>query len=178
MPRQALLDWWTRCKPDDGLPEWRDLVAAPDPALMPKLAMHEVHGPDTLIVRYFGTALVELWGSDFTNQDIGKAFQHSKAYKQALRVIHIAATHPCGGMTIGLWTTVKGTSYLRRQTYLPIEPGQNDCPRVISYADHEQHVIDMVEQIGVSDLKQVEWIDIGWGMPDPGTGDQILQKFL
>ena len=165
---KALIDWWQACRPKGEIPAWSDLTAAPEPSLMPNLAMHDVHPSHKLVVRYFGSDLVELWGKDYTGQDIAVEFKSSKAYQKALRVIQRCATMPCGGVTVGMWTTDKGTSYLRRQTYLPIKPSLDGVPRIISHADHESHVIDMPEQIGLSRMKHIDWIDVGFGVPRKG----------
>ena len=169
MERDAYLNHWHARKPDGALPSWEAFSVNAPPDVMSRLAMHEMPDAGTIICRHFGTDLIGIWGQDMTGMNITAAFTNSPSLDSAIAVMHQAATHPCGGVVEGVWVTANGQAYAREQIYLPLTPASDETPRVLSYAHHE----DILEhgwtgnQIGIAEYAFKEWIDVGWGVPEP-----------
>jgi hypothetical protein len=71
---RALYDYWAGKRRGRAMPARADLDPIDIPALLPNVFLIEVRhaDPPLLIYRVFGTALVELFGFDFTLQEVGK----------------------------------------------------------------------------------------------------------
>jgi hypothetical protein len=71
---RALHAYWTRKRGERAMPRRADLDPIEIPTLLPHVFLIDVkrEAPQLLIYRVFGTALVELFGFDFTAQEVGK----------------------------------------------------------------------------------------------------------
>ena len=71
---RALHDYWAGKRRGRAMPARADLDPIDIPALLPHVFLIEVKAaePQLLTYRVFGTALVELFGFDFTLQEVGK----------------------------------------------------------------------------------------------------------
>ena len=167
MKSDAFFEHWQSRRPTDGLPSWAEFSVQCPPGIMSRLAMHEMPDPGTIICHHFGTDLIGMWGKDMTGINITADFTNSPSLDKAIKVMHRAATHPCGGVVAGIWVTAGGQGYAREQNYLPITPTGNGTPRILSFANHE----DILEhswtgnQVGIAEYSFKEWVDLGWGVP-------------
>lgn len=71
---RALYDYWAGRRGDRAMPTRADLDPIDIPTLLPNVFLIDVKRaePQHLVYRVFGTALVELFGFDFTLQEVGK----------------------------------------------------------------------------------------------------------
>ena len=71
---RALHDYWTAKRGERPIPRRADLDPIEIPTLLPNVFLIDVKGeaPQLLVYRVFGTALVDLFGFDFTLQEVGK----------------------------------------------------------------------------------------------------------
>jgi len=71
---RALHDYWAAKRGERPMPRRADLDPIEIPTLLPNVFLIDVKGeaPQHLVYRVFGTALVDLFGFDFTRQEVGK----------------------------------------------------------------------------------------------------------
>ena len=142
----------------------REFLDRADPALIPYVTILEVtkSGP---IMRFMGTALVELWGRDQTNTIFGAGLPEPAI--EAVRAnCDFIATHPCGMVEVAEFATPGGRPFLMESIMLPLFVDEGRPPRLCSYC-HPLDEVDTFEDKGPTykTKQRVSWIDLGFGVP-------------
>ena len=172
--------------PDDALPEIREFFAywnaLPKHAFMPRLsdwldhavphlqpfvAISDIISPTRLKIRYFGTGLVEVMGSDRTGSEAEEVYITS-AKPLISRVAWEAVTRPCGYMCLRTAQTATRREVGVNSIALPLANPTSPVPAVVSYnyiSKRDYALSDESAAERVHDVKLTHWIDIGAGVP-------------
>jgi len=149
----------------DIIPTQKDFLDHADPRYAPHTHISEL-GPDgSMIVRLMGTALVERWGKDKTGEAMGEG-QPSDVREALYSNTRLVIATPCGLRSEIELATSSGSEMVIEAVTLPIavEPGKpgrlvafSAVMRKLEYGEHSQRY---------KSLANVDWIDIGAGVPD------------
>ncbi|MDX2145283.1 MAG: PAS domain-containing protein [Rhodospirillaceae bacterium] len=154
--------------PKQGLiPRLSDYLDAAPIELQPNVTIVDVHAPDKLTVRLFGTGLEDVSGIYPTSEDLMLLF--SKAIQEkAKRMVWVVVTHPVGYVCVRRCQTAEGLVYDVPAICLPIAvagPGPYGFITYASVVDASQTMMLEENLEMVQDVQFVQWLDLGNGMP-------------
>tara|TARA_R110002124_G_scaffold273295_1_gene442681 strand:+ start:1261 stop:1845 length:585 start_codon:yes stop_codon:yes gene_type:complete len=163
-----LYDYWESGREAGALPraDKFDLLA-----LTPWLAemcLLDVLGPENYFCRFAGTALVERLGFDMSQKNIF-AFQ-SEATRDLTRAAYQAVINqPCCAIARYSNHYSSGRSGVVRTLYLPLGAPQGGNSRMACMSRREEeatYATPIEQSISGTDILDLIWIDIGFGVPD------------
>lgn len=154
---------WDSLRSDNPYPSLADFLDAPNVTIAPYTFVVDRVGND-LVTRLFGTGLVEARGADLTGQNYALSKSVSIA-RAIVSNVTLVTVRPCGLRAVDIFSSTKGKQYLSEVVVLPLgEPGNsyqaagiNDVRGTLSYDETIN---------GWRGAKEIEWIDIGYGVPD------------
>lgn len=170
---RGFFEHWQSLRADGSiLPSQKDFLDNADPRYAPFTHISEVDDAGVMIVRLMGTALVERWGKDKTGEAM--AADQPEEVREALygNTRKVIST-PCGLRSEIELAGSSGSEMIIEAITLPIgvEPGRpgrlvaySALMRKLEYGEHSQQY---------KSLANVEWIDIGAGVP--GDPPQVVR---
>lgn len=157
--------WKSLCVGDAILPSQRDFLDRAEPRYAPFIHISEANQRGEMIVRLMGTGIVERWGRDKTGEAMGagqpKGIQEAM-YSNTRNVI----SRPCGLRSEIELAASSGSEMIIEAITLPlgVDPGRpgrlvaySAVMRKLEHGEHSEHY---------KSLSNVNWIDIGAGVPD------------
>ncbi len=171
---RGFFEHWQSLRLDgDIVPFHRDFLDNPNPKYAPFVHISEISETGTMIVRLMGTGLVERWGKDKTGEAMGEGQPDSvreALYANTRQVI----LNPCGLRSEIELAASSGSEMLVEAITLPliVEPGKPG--RLVAYSGLMRKLKFGEHSERYTRLANVEWIDIGAGIPEdpPMTIDQ------
>jgi hypothetical protein len=154
---------WDELRGDRPVPHYRDLFDGLASKLIPQLVILE-RASDGYVVRFVGTSVVELWGSDHTDDNISLILPEG-FLKGLAPLLDLARAHPCGVSSLANVETGRGRSIQLDILILPIanDPGRPGRVAIftgmVPARDGDALLAKTVERA------KREWIDIGSGTP-------------
>ncbi len=169
---QAFWEYWSSLpKSADGLPQLRDYLDHAPPRLQPNVAIADVHSPEQLTVRLFGTALVEITGADLTGINPLSVYRES-IRRLAGQVAWRAVVQPCGYITNRVFRTKIGRLLNAPGIVLPVEITNVSYRAVFIFTNlnsaREALYANETFEI-IHDVEFVSWVDLGKGIPAMGV---------
>ncbi len=163
-----LYDYWESVRePNAPLPADKfDLLA-----LTPWLAdicLLDVLGPDNYLCRFAGTALVERLGFDMSQKNIF-TFQSDTTRDLTRAAYQAVVNQPCGAISRYANHYSSGRSGVVRTFYLPLAAPQGGNPRIACMTRREEdatYATPIEQSVSGTDILDLTWIDIGFGIPD------------
>jgi hypothetical protein len=149
------------------MPHTREFLDLADPTLILFTTILEVTESGS-IIRFMGTALVELWGSDHTNTIFGAGLPEPAI--DTLRAnCDFIATHPCGMAELAEFTNPSGRPFFMESIMLPLAVDEGRPLRLCSFS-HSLDEVDAYEDKGSKyrTKRRVGWMDVGSGVPLSG----------
>jgi hypothetical protein len=152
------------------VPTLPDFLDQFEPTVAPWTMITDIE-PNTMPIRFFGTGMVSLIGTDMSGQDYD-AVLPAQARGERFARAHSAVTHPCGLHTAIQVATKGGLTYELHAIALPLLRraggrclAKFTCP---VRSDHLTHA----EGSRVLSLERVSWLDIGAGVPSDNFAEK------
>ncbi|GEM_PF-1206345 len=162
---RAFYQSWNDLRENGEIPHTRAFLDQHAPRLMPNAFILELteEGP---VIRFMGTALVELWGGDYTNKVFGGDLSEQATISLRANSRHVVE-QPCGMVEVSEFVARSGLSFQMEAVLLPLTVDLDRPPRFCSFSQ----LIDPLDghQDGVAKYKnkqKANWIDVGFGVPD------------
>ena len=167
-----LLAWWFEVRGDNSMPSPEDVSPRTLRQLLPYIRYMSWDGPDELVIRVFGSALVEGIGIDLTGTRMfAGAYEGRDLDVTRMKVLHEV---PCGGIMIRDLPDASGGAHPCELVTLPIAAGEDGQPRLIGTVMPTRAPDTIwtrkVEYTGDISLKRATFIDLGFGLPDLSSG--------
>lgn len=162
-----LFAYWSTLPATDGVPLAADFKPAEFARWLPDTTIIEVISPTVSIYRLAGTRVAERMGHDPTGVNLLDLVAE-ETRMQASRDLHEIVRRPCGVHLKYVNTYSSGRVATIESLYLPLKPPAGSNPRVIAVHSPE----DTIEYTSparlsqlVGEVREVVWIDIGYGAP-------------
>lgn len=155
-----------------GVPRLQTFLDAPPFSLMTRVAISDLPEGGDFKVRYFGTAMAEALGMDFTGMTAHEILPQSTVDPTALKRGRAAFDHPCGFLSRRLVYRHSRPGTLEAifeclTVSLPIAP-DNGLKSIVHYYNFPRLTSDQQagarEPLGIK-VVPVCWLDIGAGVP-------------
>jgi hypothetical protein len=162
----AFAEHWRNARANNLVPSLSDYLDRPPFAHQRDTAIVDVVAPGQMRFRLFGTELNDLSGDELTGRDVLAHF-HPSARAEAERITWAAVTTPCGyllsrKMCRGVFAiTALGIG-------LPLWHQQSARYCIVGFTSaisSQTEVVGSVEDGFVTEVKLVQWIDIGARTP-------------
>lgn len=156
------------------VPSLRDYLDAPPFRLQPFVAILDIHSPEFITVRLFGTALTAIAGQEFTKKDLSPIYA-AQELGRAGEIVWDAVTHPAGYICVRTVRTGHGLVLDCDCISLPlvVDAGAPKC--LVTFVRFPQQTprTPKPEMTGVvTRIRFVDWIDIGAGKPALPAADR------
>jgi len=155
---------WRKLLTDTSIPHYRTAFEKLPPNIIPFIMVFERATEDNFVIRFMGTACVELWGRDLTGHN-GLAVVPPARLVAARRNMQSVLDHPCGVRHVGLFTMPSGRQIEVENVILPTANDPGRPLRILSFS--QEH-----GPVGYTDTTQSKiegldrgWIDVGFGVP-------------
>ena len=146
------------------VPHYRDAFQQLPPDLLPWIAIVEEAPKGEYVIRFMGTARVEMWGRDLTGTN-ALAIMAPAIVQATRRNMEVILTHPCGLHHVSHYATPSGREAYMENITVPAgnDPG---APRRLLNFVAEVSTITYGEPAGeVRSVSARTWLDIGGGIP-------------
>jgi hypothetical protein len=150
------------------MPRLSDYLDAAPARLQPFVSIVDVHGPDKVLVRLFGTGLAAIAGQDFTKKDFSPIY----AAQELARVGAIAwqaVNHPAGYFCMRTVRASNGLVLDCDCICLPLALDQTAPKCMITFVHLPAQLPRLPQTDAVSTVTAVRfisWLDIGAGTPN------------
>lgn len=146
------------------VPFHKDFLDNPNPQYAPFVHISEISAEGTMIIRLMGTGLVERWGKDKTGEAMGEG-QPTSIRKALYANTRQVILNPCGLRSEIELAASTGSEMLIEAVTLPliVEPGKPG--RLVAYSALMRKLKHGEHSERYKRLANVEWIDIGAGIP-------------
>ncbi len=161
--------WKSRCA-DDSIPSTTNFDMIDLPTVLPDITYWEMEPEGRIVCRLAGTKVVERMGTDITGRNLDSLLsaETQTITHQAFRIMQ---SHPCGVWIRSLNHHPSGRIVRMEALTLPLSPVEGALPKFVT-VNHQ------IETIGYDDtdeshklilgqtLEQLEYVDVGWGVPE------------
>lgn len=162
----AFAEHWRSARKVNLVPSLSDYLDSRPFAHQRDTAIVDVVASGQMRFRLFGTGLNDLSGDELTGHDVLSHF-HPSARAEAERIAWTAVTTPCGYLL---------SRKMRRGAFaitasgigLPLRHKQSERLCIVGFTSHistRTEVADSEEEAFVSEVKLIQWIDIGTPIP-------------
>lgn len=162
---RAFLKHWESLRDGGLLPSIQAFLENPAPEFQPNVMMTDIVGSSRMPILLFGTALVDLFRSDQTGNDVLQAFTTPRSTRSFLELTKLLLTHPCGTFNLKTASAASGKALRIESISLPLKSGSSARPCIIGF--HR-----CIDALGADDYvyqitgyAESSWIDIGAGVP-------------
>lgn len=169
---RQLYAWWLEARGSREMPGAEDVDPRALVELLPYIRYMSWEDEKTLIVRIYGSALVEGTGLDFTGHSIFGTAEHAQAAVDRAR-LHALHIQPCGILMVRDVYDKAGRAYPCEFMTLPIAPDGDGKARIIGTVAPCEQVAEWAVDVTLErilTLRRAIFIDIGYGVPDPSLG--------
>ncbi len=170
LPTARARDLWShhrRLRGDRLMPTLQEFLDKAPVALMPYLAIGDVHSPTRLDIRFFGTQLTELFGRDARGQSDFK--EVAQAYRgESGQTAWRAARHPAGYLTRCIASLRDTRVALADVLTLPLASKREDLRHLVKLFDLNRSSVDLARQTPanmITEITFVRWLDLGAETP-------------
>lgn len=162
---RAFYQHWNGLRENGEIPHTRTFLDHPAPAMMPRVFILEL-AEEGSVIRFMGTALVELWGGDYTNKIFGA--DSSEQATISLRTnSRYVVEQPCGLTEISEFTARSGLLFQMEAVLLPLAVDSDRPARFCSFSQLIDPPDDFEDGVAkYKTKKNATWIDVGFGVPD------------
>ncbi|MCE9648074.1 MAG: PAS domain-containing protein [Parvibaculum sp.] len=169
---RQLYAWWLEARGQRDMPSDKDVDLRALVELLPYIRYMCWEDEKTLIVRIYGSALVEGTGLDFTGLSVFGAVEHADTAidKARLQALHI---QPCGLLMIRDVYDKTGKAYPCEFMTLPIAPDSDGKARIISTVVPCERMAEWAVDVALDrilTLRRAIFIDTGNGVPPASLG--------
>ena len=163
----ALFNYWQSCRKETALPlaEKFDLLALTQ--WLPDIWLLDVKSPTDITARFAGTAIVERLGTDITRKSIF-SLQSDETRARTQAIYLAVVNHPCGAISRYSNHYSTGRSGIIRSLFLPMTNASGKNERIVCMSireDDTEYATPVEQTISATDISQLEWIDIGFKVP-------------
>lgn len=164
----TLLQAWRRWRRDDAVPLVNDVIVEDLRSALSGISVLEVHSPDRIIFRLFGTLHADISGRDLKGENLLDHTPPNERESRSARIWNLASV-PCGSVYTLSLIRSNGLQMPIRGVVLPVAPSKTDDPMRMYAA------IDIVGDTGTPDgstvdlvpaLDEQAYVDIGYGAPE------------
>src|SRR5690606_26447690 len=122
---KAFFDAWQGLRQGNQIPHYRTVFDRMAPEFISRLMICDVVLPDTFLVRFMGTTVLELWKEEVTGKDMMAMLPAANA-GTARKNMAVLLTHPCGMRNLGVFAVSGGTDVKLENVFLPLgnDPGR------------------------------------------------------
>lgn len=135
--------------------------------LLPELSLFDMVAPGEIICRFAGTAICDRVGHDLTGRNL--CLQQAAAMRdRARRAYEGMAAQPCGMIARYVNHYNTGSQGIMSSLYLPLITAGGST-RILGIGHREEkadYAPPIDETLIVTDVLSVDWLDIGFGVPD------------
>lgn len=162
---RAFYQYWSQLEGGGRIPHSRTFLDRADPKLISNVFIIEI-AEQGQVIRFMGTALVEMWGNDSTNKVFGADYSE-QAMDSLQSNTKAVAEHPCGLVEVSEFVTRSGLSFQMETVLLPLGVDEGRPPRICSFSQLLTPLTDSREEVArYREKQQARWIDIGRGLPN------------
>jgi len=161
---QAFLAHWSALRKDGLMPTSEDFLDHSRPELAPSTIMVELINGD-LLIRLEGSEVALRWGREATGRPIYADRPQSFRAKIIDNVTRQLA-HPCGCRMLNEYTTSAGRTVRSEAVLLPLAVKAGRPPRMVLQSRELDRRHEMESMTTRHNTVEIEWIDIGAGVPD------------
>ena len=159
--------YWQSLRQDGKLPRAEDLDLLAIRPLLPELSLLDMVAPGEILCRFAGTAICDRLGHDLTGRNI--CVQQATATRdRARRAYEGMAAHPCGMIARYANHYNTGSQGIMTSFYLPLITADGST-RILGIGHREEkadYAPPIDETLIVTDVLSVDWLDIGFGVPE------------
>lgn len=164
-----LFKYWQSMRQGDDLPLAEDFDLLAMTPWLPEISLLDINGPDELICRFIGTAIVERMGRDLSQQNILP--QHADNTRERARKAYLTmGDQPCGAVARYSNHYSAGQSGVIRTLYLPMtRTATRAHSRIVCLSSREDglsYAPSIEQTISATEITSLEWIDLGFGIPN------------
>ena len=168
---RQLLAWWLEARAGRAMPGPDDVSPRALVELLPYIRYLCWEDDEKLVLRIYGSALVEASGFDLTGHSIFATGHAEVAIDRArLKALH---SQPCGIVMLRDIYDRSGAAYPCEFMTLPIAPGIDGKPRIIGTVVPAKKMREWNVEVvfnNVLTLRRAAYFDTGNGVPDPALG--------
>ncbi len=171
VPAKEILRWWLSVRGDKPLPSADEVDLRSLVELLPYIRYMSWEGPESLVIRVFGSALCEAAGMDLKGVDI-LSFIGGKTKQRDIDRLKLLPRLPCG--VIVFWNVLdqNGIAHPMEMMTLPIGPGSDGKDRIIGTVMPVLKPEDVPEiWVKTMDVEKrlkfqdALFVDVGYGVP-------------
>jgi hypothetical protein len=159
----AFLAHWQALPRQGLMPHTRTFFDHPPVQLMPFVFVHDIM-PEGLLVRYMGSGLVERWRHDLTGEYFAVQMGPDAARRVRERAEN-AWAHPSGIRQMGRLVTSASRKIHFESVLLPLAVDPDRPRRVCAFSQALEAMEHREHSEAFSATGEVEWIDLGAGLP-------------
>ena len=155
---------WQALRTDGALPHSHALFQGLPSSLVPRLVILEQAPGDRYVVRFMGTARVDIWGEEVTGRDSLELMSPALA-GIARRNLATVLDHPCGLHQIGRYITPAGREAQTEHITLPVGTDPGLPRRLMNFSEEISTIAYGAPGGEIQAALRREWLDIGSGLP-------------
>lgn len=161
-------NYWQSMRQGESLPLAEDFDLLALTPWLAEVTLYDIKGPEEVVCRFLGTAIVERLGNDLSQQNLLP--QHANNTRERARKAYLAMSNlPCGTVARFSNHYSSGQSGIIRSLYLPMKvaaTGANSRMACISSREDRRTYAAPIEQtISATEITLLEWLDLGFGIP-------------
>lgn len=164
-----LFAYWQSMRQGDGLPQAEDFDLLALTPWLPEMSLLDLNGPNEIVCRFIGTAIVERMGNDLSQKDMLP--EHADETRERAHKAYLALSNlPCAAVARYSNHYSAGQAGVIRTLYLPMTrmaTGANS--RIVCISTREsrlKHAAPIKQTIAGTEISSIDWIDLGFGIPD------------
>lgn len=148
---------WMSLPKTNYVPDIKSYLENAVPKLQPDVVIMEQHSPSETTIRFAGA-----------NTNVDQVYVPS-VKSHALELVWAASNHPCGYFVERVFETEAGLQGVGITLLLPIHTTSDAKSIVLYNGTHtfgDEKLDDVSGQTTIVDYRNIEWIDIGAGIPE------------
>lgn len=163
-----LFAYWSAKRIGGALPLSTDMDLLDLAHLLPQMTLIDFLDSGTLIARFLGPSIVGRLGHDMTGQNL-LAFHAEPTRPVAAEGYQRIAEQPCGAMARYVNLYNSGREARSQVLYLPVQTPSDGIRRIVgAHATDEVRGFHQPSETATlgTEILCIDWIDIGFGVPD------------
>lgn len=167
----AVQDYWQNVRQGAAIPLSTDFDLLALTNWLPDLTLLDVFDLNNVVWRFVGTNIVDRMGVDPSGQNVFQN-QSQNMLNRTARAYQAMADKPCGAVAHYTNHYSSGREGNMRSLFLPMKTPSAECTRLVVMTAQEEtgtYVEPIERTLTATQILSIDWIDLGFGIPDEGS---------
>lgn len=144
-----VLEHWLGLRGGEAVPERTRFNPMQLPRILPRIIMLEPQGPESALIRTFGSELARRLGMDLTGIDLVSVYEGPRR-RDVLELLHAVREERAIAVAYSEWTTPSGFRFVTENLWLPFAGGGGEVTRIMGALHEPDAPPEDMESLGGS----------------------------